>query len=321
MKHLFIINPAAQYVVGRVAEIRAEIETCFSPYPQLAYDIHVTRWQRDAVGFIKRYCQAASDLVRIYAVGGVGTLFEVINGAMEMPNVQVACCLGDGDDAFICSPGGRRPRLFDAIGDLVFARVMPVDVIRCGNNGYALAFSLFGAEATISHLGSELARRYRAAAGICHLYAGLSSLLWRGAEQRYSILLDGDIRLDGEYLGALIANYSCHGRSLNSSADASPSDGALDLYLWKQVPRIGGVKIAVDYARGHCRAWPEYIQHYRFRRMTLQSGDLIATSLDGEFSYQTEMEYEVLPCALDFVCPENVDLETHFSPLAGQGEE
>ncbi|MDR0616136.1 MAG: acylglycerol kinase family protein, partial [Synergistaceae bacterium] len=91
MKHLFIVNPASVGVKAKKNEIVGKISAFFADYPDIGYDIYMTRWKRDAVGYVRRYALASDEFVRVYAVGGTGTLFEVINGAIGLPNVQVAC--------------------------------------------------------------------------------------------------------------------------------------------------------------------------------------------------------------------------------------
>ncbi|MDR0234556.1 MAG: hypothetical protein LBI31_07145 [Zoogloeaceae bacterium] len=306
MKHLFIVNPAAKSVVNHLPDIRAEIEGCFVRYPWLSYDIHVTRWQRDAVGFIRNYCQKEPGLVRIYAVGGSGILYEVINGAVGLPNVQIACYARSGEDdiAFIRSLGKNIAPLFESVGDLIFAETRQVDLIRC-DNSYALSFSMFGMEAMAGDMGEKLFSGYRVVpSNLCYFCAAMYNIFRSDVEQNYRILLDDEITLEGSFLGALIANQPCYGKSFLPGVDARPDSGMLDLYLWNQIPRGSALKILNDYMRGQYRKWPEYIRHYSFRKMNIRSDDLIAISLDGEFFYQTEVEYEILPGAVDFVCPE-----------------
>jgi len=306
MKHLFIINPVARGVENHLADIRAEIDSCFVHYPWLSYDIHVTRWQRDAVGFIRNYCQKDPGLVRIYAVGGGGVLYEVINGAMGLPNVQVAYYARDRESghAFIRSLG--ETLLFESVSDLIFAETKQVDLIRC-NDKYALSFSMLGVEAMANVVGEGLFSRYRIVPSDAYYFSAVMFNIFRsGNEQNYRILLDDETALEGKFLSALIANQPCHGRTFCPGIDASPDDGMLDLYLSRQMPRVKALKIMNDYLYGRYKKWPEYIQHYRFRKMNFKSDDLIAVSLDGEFFYQKELEYEIIPGALDFVCPKGV---------------
>jgi diacylglycerol kinase family enzyme len=308
MKHLFIINPAAWKVQGRVAQVKEEIEACFRNYPQLSYAIHVTRWSRDAVGYIKRFCQQEPGLVRIYAIGGVGTLFEVVNGAMGLPNVQVACYpLGRNNSFVRAFCGGDDFQVFHHLENLIFADVAPVDVICC-NHSYCLSFSCFGAEALAGARSDDLVDRTRFfPPDLCYAYAGFSILLRPGTLQHYNIMLDDKLRLEGDYLSAFVANQPFCGDRLCPGIDAAPNDGLLNLYLWRRPPSLSLPRIFRDYLQGRYYKWRDYVLHYPVKRLSITSDDLIAISLDGEFSYAATVDYEVIPDGLDFVCPAGAD--------------
>ena len=134
MNHLFIINPHSGFVKGREEEIIQEIHSFLKNYSYIQYDIHLTRWRRDAVGFSQEYTQSAKGMVRIYAVGGDGTLFEVINGVIGLPNVQVAVCSRPDKNEFIKNFGGKYSHLFSSFQSMVFADTVPVNVLRWGHH-------------------------------------------------------------------------------------------------------------------------------------------------------------------------------------------
>jgi diacylglycerol kinase family enzyme len=315
MKHLFIINPTAWKVQGHVAQVKEEIDACFRNYPQLSYAIHVTRWSRDAVGYIKRFCQQESGLVRIYAVGGVGTLFEVVNGAMGLPNVQVACYPLGQNNSFARVFCGNDFHIFRDLENLVFADAAPMDVICC-NHSYCLSFSFCGAEALAGVQGDELVTRTRfMPPDLCYAYAGVSTLWRPGILQNYSITLDDRLSLDGDYISAFIANQPFYGYKLCPGVDAVPNDGLLNLYLWRRPPPATTLKILRDYLRGQYQKWRNYVLHYPFKRLSIASDDLIAISLDGEFSYATTVEYEIIPDGLDFVCPTGTEVKNLLADI------
>ncbi|MDR0529198.1 MAG: hypothetical protein LBG69_06285 [Zoogloeaceae bacterium] len=328
MKYLFIINPALKGIGDRLSEIQAEIAHCFARYPHLSYDIHVTRWQRDAVGFVQRYCQNAPELVRVVAVGGVGTLYEALNGVMELPNTQLAYCPFGKDNAFIRVFGERQSHFFNSVSGILFAKARRLDVIHCGDCGYALSFSLFGMEALLFLRYIDLRDRYQMLpSSLAYLCSLVGHRFHVGQTQEYQIVLDGETRLEGAYKSGLIANQPCHGFYAQPVAEARPDDGMLDLYLWKKIPSLIFPRVVMDYVKGEYHKWPEYIEHYRFRHMAIQSEDLFAVSPDGEFSFQLEQNYLVLPNAVDFVFPEGVEYPERraqetpdFLPATEEGE-
>ena len=95
MKHVFIINPAA----GKVSQVEI-IENKLEKYNGVIdYEIYITKCEGDAKRFCKEYMENTSELVRFYACGGDGTLFEVVNGVATFENASVACyASGSGND-------------------------------------------------------------------------------------------------------------------------------------------------------------------------------------------------------------------------------
>ena len=77
MKHLFIINPVAYKVKGELDEIIGEVKSFFRSRTNAEYDIHGTRWERDAKGYVRRYANKTEGPFRVHSIGGSGTLFEV----------------------------------------------------------------------------------------------------------------------------------------------------------------------------------------------------------------------------------------------------
>ena len=90
IKHLFIINPIAHKVKGRLNLVTESIHAFFEEYPHIGYDIHVTRWERDALGVIRRQVTDTRELLRVHVMGGSGTLFEAVNSAVGLANAQIA---------------------------------------------------------------------------------------------------------------------------------------------------------------------------------------------------------------------------------------
>ncbi|NMA66073.1 MAG: diacylglycerol kinase family lipid kinase, partial [Clostridiaceae bacterium] len=95
MHHIFIVNPAAGK--GRSLQMIEVIKNRFKNFNQ-TYEIKVT----EAPGHAKELAYDSAknnDLVRIYSVGGDGTLNEVVNGiAGSNAELGIIPC-GSGNDA------------------------------------------------------------------------------------------------------------------------------------------------------------------------------------------------------------------------------
>ncbi|MDR1971517.1 MAG: hypothetical protein LBQ46_06310 [Treponema sp.] len=307
MRHLFVINPKAFFLRGRINDVCTEIRTFFANYPQIEYDIHVTRWRRDAMGFARRYVSTVDKMVRVYAVGGMGTLMEVINGVVGMPNVQVAAWPFGIDNAFLHYFGEEKMEHFYSLRNLVFSGVSSFDLIRCGNN-YGICAGFMGAPALAARKGDRIMENMDYVPGWLERSSGIYLVLAayyatrKQTVQPYQVVLDG-MPLNGDYISILIANQPHLTRSLCPAPEAQPDDGLLDIYLVQAVAGPKLIGLAVDYAQGRYHKWPHYISHFRGKTLAVSSDKIMHICIDGEHFYDAAVEYEVVPQALDFVCP------------------
>ncbi|MDR1024823.1 MAG: hypothetical protein LBL56_03790 [Treponema sp.] len=313
MRHLFIINPKAFFIRGQTNKICQEIQSFFAAFPQVKYDIHITRWKRDAVGFTHRYVSAADRIVRVYAVGGMGTLFEVINGVAGLPNVQVACWPFGIDNTFLCYFGQDRIERFRSLKNLVFSGVSTFDLIKCGNN-YGICTGYMGIEAIASQQGDSIIENvdflpgWIIRTGSIYLALALYYSAKKETIQSYRVMIDG-FSLRGTYRSILIANEPFLSKGLAPAVDARPDDGILDVYLIQSVPGFKMPPLIFDYVRGRYDKWPHYISHYQAKTVSIVTDQIMHICIDGEHFYDTAVEYEVVPRAVDFVCPDDINRE------------
>jgi diacylglycerol kinase family enzyme len=292
---------------GQAGEICAEIRSFFSKYPEIGYHIHITRWKRDAVGFTRRFVSGAAEIVRVHAVGGMGTLFEIINGVVGLPNVQVSSWPYGLDNSFLYYFGKDRIEFFRSLRNLVFSGVASFDVLRCGNN-YSISAGYIGLEAIASLQGDRIIKRldflteWLAKNGGVYLASAIYHGLKKNMQQPYRIEVDG-MAMDGDYASILVANQPYYANGLCPAIDAEPDDGFLDIYMAKTAPSLKFLRMAFDYAQGAYRKWPQNIFHFRGKNITISSDDIMSICIDGEMFYDSVIEYEAIPQAVDFVCP------------------
>jgi len=309
MRHLFIINPAAKKVKGRVNAIKNEIDSFFKAHPDIRYDIYISAWCRDAVPFIRRYimedASPAPEVVRVHAVGGSGTLFEVVNGVIGLENVEIAAYPYGMANVFLRYFGDDKLRLFSEISSQVFGGSISIDVIRCGNN-YGLSFGVVGFEASCATRGDRLIER-GFSTDLSYMASALPNLMLdKNICQMYEVNIDGE-RLDGRYLSILIANTPCYGEKFHPAVDAHPDDGKLEIYLIKEYPRLKYLLTTADYLKGNYEKL-ETMRHYSGKKITLTAEETMCMNIDSETFYGMSAEFELLPGAVKFVCPEKIVL-------------
>lgn len=283
IKHLFIINPVADKVKGKVGEVTQRILDFFKEYPYLNYDIHITRWDRDALGVIRRYAEKTDELMRVHVMGGSGLLFEAVNGVVGLPNAHIAAYPFGRQNSFL-RRFTRETGPFSSLRSQVFSSTVPVDLIKCGNF-YGIICLAVGVEAVANKNVSDKERG--------SVFSEAVKLVLRGRDvnNRYSVLLDGK-NLDGNYASLRAVNLP--GRR---------GDGFIDVYSVKRMPRAVLLSILSGYLSGEYKGSKTLVSHYRGKEFSVSSDSVAVLNLDGQVLYEKDIVCEVLPCAVELVHP------------------
>ncbi|MCL2801467.1 MAG: hypothetical protein FWD28_06905 [Treponema sp.] len=305
MRHLFIINPVAKRIKGKTKKIKDKIHAFFKEYPDLDYDIFESRWCRDFLTCIRRYISDTSEAVRIHAIGGNGTLFEAVNSIVGLSNVEVAAYPYGSANAFLRYFGSKNEKHFLSLESMVFSKTIPLDIIRCGNN-YGVGFAIAGMEAFANMKGDEWIEK-GVPEDIAYVSAAIIQLFRGRASQRYFIEIDG-VKIEGDFISVLVANAPCYGKAMHAAVDAHPDDGMLHVYVFKNASALKLLSTIPVYTKGGYLKLPEMVIHRKAKKIKLSSDKVMCMSIDGQTMYGTSIEYELMPHAINFVCPSKVDI-------------
>jgi len=282
MKHLFIINPFAGRVKGRIGEVTGSILAFFKDYPYLNYDIHITRWERDALGLIRRYAAKSDEFIRIHIMGGTGTLFEAVNGVVGLPNAHIAAYPFGKKNTFL-KRFTDDISVFSSIRSQVFSKTEPVDLIKCGDF-YGIAGFAVGIESAANKITSK---------------KGFNNDFW---ETVGYIVRKKDINpytfaeLDGENIDG------CHTAIKAVNLPGRNNAGIFDVYTMGPMSRFKLLTVLSKYLSG--KFDKTYITRRKGRKIAVSSPDgIITINLDGQILYEQEAVCEVLCYAADFVLP------------------
>lgn len=311
MRHLFVINPAAKKVKGRVDLIKNEIVNFFAAYPDIRYDIYTSSWCRDAVSYIRRYImetrKLSGETVRIHAVGGTGTLFEAVNGVIGFSNVQVAAHPYGSVNAFNRYFGQHNYGYFNSLKSQVFDGVIPVDVIR-GANNYGICFAIIGLEALCDYKGDYFIEK-GFPSELSYIYSSIPLILGKEKlHQTYRVEIDGK-RCDGDYVSIFIANIPCYGKNLHPGVEAHPDDGKLDIYLTEKNSRLKLFSQILPYMRGDYSK-VKTMFHFTGKNIKISAQKSTCMNIDSETFFGASLEIELIPAALSFVCPKEIDIDS-----------
>ena len=297
MKHIFILNPAAGNGYAErtlLPQIITYLKTT-----DLEYEIHRSL-NKEEIGTYVRQRASAGDDVRFYAIGGDGTLCDVVNGAAGCANAEVGVFpCGTGND-FVRNFTGREN--FLSIEKQIAGKAVPIDIIDLGGT-YSINMLNIGADCEVVARAAQI----KSKSGSWSYIKGALEILPKGPRYRMAYSFDGSEETEEDLLLVAIANGHFCGGGFKSSPKASLTDGNLDILLAKPVKGFKLIKLLAKYRMGTHLDDPsakDIITHVKARNFRLRAIDKVSVSVDGEVAPFTEAEISVVPGAIRFVIPE-----------------
>ena len=295
---VFIVNPASAN--GSTGRRWAEMARRAASAGVVG-EMLITSGPGDAVGLAKRAAADGAELV--VAVGGDGTVHEVVNGLMQAdaekrPELAVLP-RGTGTD-FVRSL--RLPREIEqAMGVAREGATREIDVGHASYVGWdgkpASAHFANFAGAGISGAIAHRANASSKALGgrLSFLWATIAVFAgWKSAE--LDVTVDGE-RRTGAMFEVLAMNGDYTAGGMWAAPDAAPDDGLLDALLIGDVTKADFVRTFPKIYRGKHLRHPK-IELLRGHRVAVEARDPLPVALDGEQPGTTPAAFSLVPNAL-----------------------
>lgn len=252
----------------------------------------------------------AADAVRegaslLVAVGGDGSVNEVVNGMAEGGNAELAVIpRGTGWD-FVRTYG--IPRDLDTAIDIALnGDVREIDLglvsYRTWAGADGRAYFANVASAGISGAIAQRANEASKALGgkISYYWATLAVFVrWQTGDMRVSV--DDEIR-GGKMIDVVVANGRYLGGGMMMCPDAEPDDGQLDVLLIGDVTKRDLLFVLPKTYRGRHLPHPR-LEILRGQVITVDADEPLPVELDGEQPGTTPARFEVVPGALRLRIP------------------
>jgi diacylglycerol kinase (ATP) len=247
--------------------------------------------------------QAAADgAERVVAIGGDGTVQEVVNGLMQEegtgPELGIVP-MGSGNDL---ARSLRLPRRTDEAWEVALGTATRrIDVARARCGGRARWFASAGGIGFDAQVAAAMATRsgwQRGRAG--YLLTTLSELR-RFSNRRIQLTLD-DESAEHAVLFVAIANGAYYGGGMRIAPDASTDDGALDICIVGDISRMTAIRQLPNLYRGTHVNHPA-VAIARARRVTIEGGPETYVHLDGEPFGGLPLEVELAASRLAVAAP------------------
>lgn len=296
VKIAYVINPTAG--LGRARGIWQRL---VAKHPELAQDAHIT--QKPGEGEALAAMAVSQGYDAVVAVGGDGTLHEVLNGALQSTSAPLIGLIpaGTGNDF---ARGVSLPR--DPEQALSLSRNGHVHEIDIGLvNGRAfINVAGFGFDAAVAQ--EVAARTGKGAAGAIPYLLAVFNQLKRFRPKELTIRADGELYKAPVLFGA-VGNGSTYGGGMRICPHARVDDGALDLCIGGDLGRVETILNLAKVFRGTHLSHPKCT--YRKARHVVVEGDpSILVHADGQLIGRLPVTFEVRAKKIRFIMPQT------FSP-------
>jgi YegS/Rv2252/BmrU family lipid kinase len=320
MRHIFLLNPVAGN--GKAStDVLPKIITAVKS-KGVEYEIHRTVNVGDARRYVKKRCDVSGgEPLRFYAVGGDGTMNEVLNGMYDYDNAELAVVpAGTGND--LIRTFGAKEDFLD-IEKQIDGEARKIDVMRYGMmdmNGqpisleaeggpvsdmYALNMVNFGFDAEVVSRITHI-KNSPFVGGAAAYLSGVFITLVGKHPLKLRVEIDGKTVADGAYLFAA----ACNGRFSGGGFDGMPcaviDDGMLDVLLVGDMTRRFFISMLGKYRSGTYMDDPRmdgHGWHYTAKEAVFTPLEEMYTAIDGEPVRTGAVRMGIVPAAVNFAVP------------------
>jgi len=299
MRYVFILNPTAGKK-NAYYSIFPSIQKYFDANG-LECVCHITKKPMHALELANME-GAKGDPVRIYAIGGDGTLSETAAGAMGKNHVEIGIIpCGSGND-YIKTFG--KVESFLSIESQMSAPSHSVDMIRSGEQ-YSINLCSIGLDAKVGYNMSHFKKIPFVSGSMAYNFAMIKTLFGKIGDQ-LEITIDDDKKYEGNYVFALAGSGKYYGGGFCGAPQAIPDDGLLDFILIKKPPlRQIPALIPIYKSGGHIdsKRFKDILTFCRGKKMEVKALRPAIANLDGECHIIDKIDFEVVPNCVRFIVP------------------
>lgn len=286
MKYIFIVNPES--AKGNAMKIIGNIEkVCKQEH--IEYEVCYTLAQGDATRLAQSY---KDDENIIYAVGGDGTLSEVLNGVIGTKNKIGIIPAGSGND------------FYRTVKELAKAEIeSDVGVV---NGKYFLNIACVGIDAEVANNVPLMKKKN---VKVKNLYT--ASILYTFTHFKFKQIHFKSQEKDekGNFTILSICNGRYYGGGYNISPKASLEDKYFDVYYINKLRLPSIINLLLKLKKGKLEQ-DKRTNHFKTNNITVTSEEPIRFNVDGETIENTKFEIKIIPKAIKIY--HNAELESKF---------
>lgn len=294
--YLIVVNPAARH--GVTGTLLPTIESLLDG--QIEYQVSLTTCAGDA----ETHAAAAEEFDVVVAVGGDGTVHEVLNGLMRIPaDRRPALGLlptGSGND--YRRTLGVSTDLATAVRQLINGKRAWIDLGKV--NGVFFANSVaVGLDARVTAKAAELKITTGWSGILLYLRALLIVLFRHFRTHPMSIQIDDRPASEEDLLCVAVTIGPTYGGGFKITPDADAHDGLLDVCTIGKIS-LAGALWRLPFVIFGKHGWMRPVRLERHTSITLESDLPVEGQVDGEVALASRYEISIRPGALQVVIPD-----------------
>lgn len=286
MKYIFIVNPES--AKGNAMKIIGNIEkVCKQEH--IEYEVCYTLAQGDATRLAQSYKDEENI---IYAVGGDGTLSEVLNGVIGTKNKLGIIPAGSGNDFYRTIKELGKKEIKTDVGVI--------------NGKYFLNIACVGIDAEVANNVPLMKKKN---IKVKNLYT--ASILYTFTHFKFKQIHFKSQEKDekGNFTILSICNGRYYGGGYNISPKASLEDNYFDVYYINKLRLPSIINLLLKLKKGKLEQ-DKRTNHFKTNNITVTSEEPIRFNVDGETIENTKFEIKIIPKAIKIY--HNVELESKF---------
>lgn len=301
MKHIFIINPVAGSGKGERIILPKIIETVKKE--GVDYVIHRTINVGDGENFVKKQCLSfPNETLRFYAVGGDGTLNEVVNGAYGFTNAEIAFIpAGTGNDFVRIFPDKKS---FSCIKSQLYGTSRPIDLIEYDDKKIINMLNI-GLDCAVVSEMNVLKKKLPLKGALAYI-GGVGVVFTYNKGYNLKITLDDGRVYDEEFTLVAIGNGAYCGGGFKGVPKALIDDGLLDVSLIRKVTRRRFAALIGKYRKGTHLESPlakDIIEYVQCKSLVIEPVSNMEICVDGEIYNSGTLKISIMPRAINFSIP------------------
>ena len=296
---LFIVNPVA--AAGKTGSVWPEIEKELHSLG-LEFDHRFTEAPNHATALAREGVEQGCEIV--VAVGGDGTVNEVVNGLMSPGGEQAEATLGvviTGRGSDLARTIGVPSDYGEACARLAGDRTMTVDLGLVTFHQEGESRQRYFVNVGGGGFDGEVAKRANQApnfmGGTIPYLTSLVTTLLAYQNKPIELVLDDREPIAMVANSVVVANCQYFGGGMRVAPDADPNDGLFDVIVIGDVDKIEFLMTVPKVYDGTHLTHPQ-VDAYRARRVEVRSDLPLLLQVEGEVCGHTPLIFEIIPAAL-----------------------